>query len=51
MKTINVLGYQYRNAFIFYTNPKLNIENEEAKFRSIIDQINFAFFYVRKLEE
>lgn len=37
MKTINVLGYQYLNAFIFYTNQKFNIE-KRAKSRSILDQ-------------
>lgn len=48
MKTINVLGYQYLNAFIFYTNQKFNIENEEAKFRSMIDQYKLRFFYAQK---
>jgi hypothetical protein len=31
MKNINVLGYQYLNAFIFYTNQKFNIENEKRR--------------------
>ncbi len=44
METINVLGYQYLNAFIFYTNQKLNMETQKVKFMSAIDQINFAFF-------
>lgn len=46
--TINVLGYQYLNAFIFYTNLKSNIENEEAKFRPIIGQYKLRLFYVQK---
>lgn len=39
MKTINVLGYQYLNTFIFYTNQNFNIENEEAKFRSKVHSV------------